>query len=69
MEKPKTLTTQEAAEQLGVNVTTIRRWIERKKIKGAKRVGQGAHSIWFIPKEAIEGLRRANSGKPPVSRG
>lgn len=44
----------EAAEIIGVNAATIRRWCEAGKIAGAAKLGPRA---WAIPTAEVERLR------------
>lgn len=61
---PKYISVEKAAELLGVDGSTIRRWAKDKKIKGAVLVGEGRRAIWRIPPKSLVGLERDTRGKP-----
>lgn len=56
------ISVRQAAERLGIDGATIRKWCAAGKIPGAKKLNERA---WIIPEKAIIGLRRSNSGRKP----
>ena len=56
------LTTQQAAEALDVDGSTVRRWCQAGKLPGATFVGEGRRKNWMIPADALVGVERDPRG-------
>lgn len=61
-EKKYTMTTQEAADALGVSLTRIRQLIYQETLDAKKR-GRD----WFITEESVEEAKERPWGRPPKS--
>ena len=59
------MTVTEAAEQLGVHRTTIRKWCRSGALPGALRVlNDAGNAQWRIPRESLGSLQRRPAGAP-----
>ena len=54
------LSTTEVAERLGVDTSTIRRWIYSKRLRAAQL---GGHS-WMVQEDDLEGFTPPKRGRP-----
>jgi excisionase family DNA binding protein len=59
-------TTEEVADRLCVQVTTVRKWAVEGTIPAVRAWGRG--SRWFIPVEAVENFRRPWEARSEVAR-
>jgi len=62
------LTVRETAERLGVEASSIRRYVKAGKIPGAvlEETSLGPH--WLIPESALGQIERRPRGRPPKPR-
>ena len=58
----------EFAERMGVDYTTVARWLKRNLIPGAKKRRVGPYQIWDIPARALK-MKRPKSGRKSARKG
>jgi len=61
MAKDKLLTVEEVAEQLGVGIETVRRWIRSKDLQAIELGGRAGYRI---PESALDRFIRERLSKP-----
>jgi excisionase family DNA binding protein len=57
------LSTNEAAQVLGVSVRRVRQFIDGGRLEGVRKFGRD----WMIPRESLEAVRIRKTGRPPVA--
>lgn len=64
----KLFTSREAAERLGVDDSTVRRWCRRKRFFGAQlRTVPPFGTLWLIPEQSLLSFRPPKNGRPQMS--
>lgn len=53
----------EAEARTGIDATTIRKWADKRRIRGAKKIGTGKRGIWQIPVDQLDSLHALKAGK------
>jgi len=58
----KLFTSTQAAAQIGVDASTIRRWCREKRIPGAVHYGRD----WMMPAASLDGVTKQKPGRKKV---
>lgn len=60
----KTLSTQQVAAHFNVEPATVRVWLDKGYLKGARLVAAPRGAVWEIPKAALKGFKKPQRGRP-----
>src|SRR5262245_3596379 len=61
----KMLTVSEAAQRLGESDRTVRNWVNRNLLPGAKLEESPRGPYWMIPDSALQSFEKPPRGRPP----
>lgn len=64
----KELTTNEAAERLGVAPVTVRLWCKQGRFEGARSVETPRGPVWYIPEASLKGVGPRKPGPVPKTK-